>query len=95
MSMHDCGAPLSRRIVKTGGAWELELRNNHETETVYNVHVVSIFFRDDGNDGKPNIQITFDTNIAAIAPRETAIPEHRTHLYNEYYRYVDRCRCRK
>jgi hypothetical protein len=88
MNIHDCGGPLSRRFAKIDGFWELELRNTNGTDAIRNIHIVSVFFRDDGEDGKPNIQITFD-DISLLAPQEVAIAKHTTHLCNENHSSKD------
>jgi len=84
MSIHDCGAPLSRRIVKVDRAWALELENTSATDTLSELHAVEVSFREDWQDGPSTVRITFPNDVAALAPKARVLLKHTTYLFDDY-----------
>lgn len=82
MNIHDCGAPLSRRMVRVGRDLALELENTHATEALSEIHV-EVAFRHDWQSGKPTVRIVFD-DIASLDPGSRVVLNHTTYLFDDY-----------
>ena len=82
MNIHDCGAPISRQMIKIDRAWFLELENT-SAETLSELHIGEVPFREDWADGKPTIRIAFE-NVPSLAPKTRVVLRHKTLLFDEY-----------
>jgi hypothetical protein len=83
MAIHDCDAPLRRRLTKIDRAWFMQLENTSATDTLTNLHVVHVYFREGEAEGVPTVRIEFE-DVPTLASQTTVILKHTTLLFDSY-----------
>jgi len=76
MNVHDCGAPLSRRMIRVGRGLVVELENTHPIKSLSQLHVEVVTFRQDWQDGKPTVRNVFG-DVPSRELRITPLPSSR------------------